>query len=260
MDFPMKITWTLLINFLSVAFCSIVFCATSAEASMQTYGFYNISANNVNDSAAGEAQLSVTVSDEGLGANQVAFIFSNVGATAMSICDVYFDDGSLLGIVSLIGGVGDDVAFSEGAKPGSLPSGSNVDWNGEGTSGNHFTADSDAGSGGVMTHGVNPGETLTIIFDLIAGQTYADVIDAIALAGTDPGVDVHAALRIGIHVQGFANNGSEAFVNNPDEHVAPEPASIALFSLGVLGMGALTRRRRQRDNSNCMNHQMHNLC
>ena len=62
-------------------------------------------------------------------------------------------------------------------------------------------------------NGVNPGESLGIVFDLIGGQAFADTIAALADGG----------LRIGIHVQGFEDGGSESFVNNGPT----EPGTIA---------------------------------
>ncbi len=64
------------------------------------FSFSNISANIVGDAAIGEAQLTVEVTDAGNG--QVSFLFDNAGPLASSITDVYFDDGSLLGIASIV--------------------------------------------------------------------------------------------------------------------------------------------------------------
>ncbi|MFP3326110.1 hypothetical protein R0K05_23955, partial [Planococcus sp. SIMBA_160] len=74
-----------------------------------------------------------------------------------------------------------------------------------------FLADSDPA---VQPNGVNPGETLGVIFDLQTGLGYQDVVDAIALSQTNPSADLTGGLRIGIHVQGFTGGGSESFVNN----------------------------------------------
>lgn len=150
--------------------------------------------------AIAEAQLRVVVSEAG--ANQVNFQFYNDGLLASSITDIYFDDGTLLGIAEITSGdVG--VSFSQLAKPRDLPAGNLVSFN---TTAD-FSADSDPA---VQPNGVNPGETIGILFDLLDGQTYDDTVAALFLDPTDDG-----SLRIGIHVQGLEyDDGSESLVNN----------------------------------------------
>lgn len=212
--------------------------AIAGSAYGTTYSFVNVTGNDVANAASGEAQLSVDVTS--YSATQVLFTFKNVGASAMSIADVYFDDGALLGLAFLIdaddNGGDAGVDFSPGASPGNLPGGNAINFNT--TSG--FLADSDPPT---QPNGVNPGETLGVVFNLIGGQTLADVIAALNLGLANPGVDVTGGLRIGIHVQGFANGGSESFVNGPpDTPPVPLPAPVAL---GLAGLAPLALRRRR---------------
>jgi len=192
-------------------------------------GFDNISGNNAVDAAIGEAQLSVDVTDAG--GNQVLFTFFNTGPAAASITDVYFDDGALLGSASLIDadeGIGGDpgVDFTELASPGILPSANNASPPFVSAG---FSADSDPP---VQLNGVNPGESLGILFDLTGMPvgTFADVIAQL----TD------GDLRIGLRVQGFDSEGSESFVNTP----IPEPNSYVLFFAGLGIVGTAIRRRK----------------
>ena len=211
-----------------------LFAAVSAQALV--YTFDNITNNNSGDAAIGEAQLWVDITD--VGSDQVLFIFGNDGPFASSICDVYFDNrdfglgnGSLLEIAGLIDsddGVDGDsgVDFTQYATPGNLPGANNASPPFVTTAG--FSADSDPEA---QPNGVNPGETLGILFDLKSGQIWDNVIDELG-AGD---------LRIGIHVQGFDGEGSESFVNNPAP--VPEPSTVLLVGTGLIGMIAFGRKR-----------------
>lgn len=180
-------------------------------------GFDCITNNAAGDCSIGEAQLTVDVTDPG--GDQVLFTFSNAGPAASVIADVYFDDGSLLQIASILN-TPSMVAFSESADPPNLPGASNASPPFQAT----FSADADAPA---PTNGVNPGESLGILFDLQTGTTFADVLADLA----------DGSLRVGIHVQSFATGGSESFVN------VPGPGPLTLLALGFGGV-ALGRRWR----------------
>jgi hypothetical protein len=190
----------------------------AAPASAVLIGFDCLTNNIAGDCAIGEAQLFVDVTDAGGG--QVSFLFTNTGADLSSITDVYFDDGTLLGIATIDESAG--VSFSQGASPPDLPGGAEASPPFQVTAG--FLADSDPPA---QPSGVNPGEWLEIVFDLGGGGTFADVLAEL----TD------GTLRIGIHVQGYQSGGSESLINVP----VPEPGTIALIGLGL---AAIARRRR----------------
>jgi hypothetical protein len=222
--------------------------APSGAMAAVTYWFMNITNNNAGDAAVGEAQLFVDVSD--LGGGEVLFNFRNIGPDDVSITAVYFDDGTLLDIARLIdadeNGGDAGVDFTKDGtgpakvSPGNLPGGNDIDF--EVTAG--FSADADPPT---QPNGVNPGESLGVVFSLQSGVTFADTLTALELSQTDLERDFVDGLRIGIRGQGFEGGGSEGFVNYKNGHDDPKdvpmPATLILFGLGLVSMGALLRRR-----------------
>jgi len=183
------------------------------------------------DGAIGEAQLFVEVVDLFPILDQVTFVFTNTGPDASSIADVYFDDGTLLGIASITNSPG-LVEFAQFATPPDLPGGNNVVPPFNTTAG--FSADSNPP---VEHLGVNPGESLGITFDLQGGGTHQDIINEL----------YSGELRIGLHVQGYSSGGGESFINggqyDPGGQVIPAPGAFLLGSIGAGCVGWLRRRR-----------------
>lgn len=158
---------------------------------------YSCTNNIAADVAGSIGQFSVVVTD--LGGSQASFTFYNIGTFQSSITDIYFDDGVLLGIATVINGPG--VNFSQGASPPDLPGGNNCVPPFDVTAG--FLADSDPPA---QPNGVNNTSTgseyVTIVFNLIGTGLWDDLIAQLQ----------SGELRIGIHVQGYASGGSESFV------------------------------------------------
>lgn len=198
------------------------------------YSFNGVTSNDATNVAIGESQMSLTVLDSGGGF--VTFEFSNSGPAASSITDIYFDDSvdpALFSTsISSIDDSGAGVSFSELAAPGNLPGGSMIGFSA--TKG--LTADSDPP---VSINGINPGETVGVTLELANGHAFSDVNSALA----------DGSLRVGIHVQAFADGGSESFVNTPggSPPAVPEPGSMAIFGIGLAGFVARCRKRRKLD-------------
>jgi hypothetical protein len=176
--------------------------------------FECITGNSTSDCAAGEAQLSLSLSDAGNG--QVLFTLTNEGSEALSVANIYFDDASsvLEGIASIDGSSG--VSFSEGGSPPVLPGGNGPAYS--------------------FDPSFRARASLAILFDLAGMTTFADVLAAMADGDTH-----HANLRVGLHVIAFESGGSESFIVTP----IPEPASAVLVTAGLLGL-AIKRRAARR--------------
>lgn len=204
---------------------TVVACIGHVQAGLatQTYDFYCITNNAAADVMIGEQQLKVEVSDQGPGL--VGFKFMNEGLEDCVITEIYFQDGSglLLGYAS----IEEDmlkVDFKQeevgNVNPKNLPGGKSID--------PQFIASAAFSIEPVNPEpnwGVNPEEWVKIIYSIQPTKTFADVINELA----------NADLRIGIHVQSFADGGSESFVNTP------EPATMLL-----LGLGGLMLRKRSK--------------
>lgn len=199
---------------------------TALALSSITLSFNGVTNTSISNTALGESSLFVEVmqlSDP----SQVAFKFTNTSSS--SLTDVYFDDGTLLGIASITGS-GAGVAFLSGAKPSNLPGGNLLTPAFVTTAG--FSTDSNPP---VILNGVTAGESLTITFNLQTSKTYADVLSALAL----PNGGGTGDLRIGVHVQSFLDGGSESFVNTP----VPEAETYAMMLAGLGLVGFMARRR-----------------
>ena len=213
----------------------LLVAALAAPAAADTYSF-NLITGNGSFGEAVESQFAVQVTDAtDVNGAKVAFKFTNTAVLAASITDIYFDDGTLLGI-SAITDSGAGVEFANPATPGDLPGGNALDPDFQTTAG--FSLDSSAP--GVSANGVNAaGEFVTVTFNLINGKTFADTIAAL-----NGGVD----LRIGIHVQALPDGESNSYVNTPPG--GPGPGStpvplpgVASAALALMAGLGLTRRR-----------------
>ncbi len=229
--------------FMAVAVCTVmgVFVST-LQAEVTTFRFEAITSNDPCHAAIGEEQLYMDVFNTG---STVKFRFRNEGPVHSSITGIWFDDGSLLGISSIIDMDTYDPCIPDSGHPDvdfepdgnqNLPGAGNMEYPFVATTGFTVKADPPPAHNGVESNDPVYGnnEWVQIEFDLQTGQTLADVLSE--LFSGDP----YPTLRVGLHVQSFNDNGdtSEAFVNLP----VPEPMTICLFGLG--GLALLRKRKR----------------
>lgn len=220
----------------SLVFVFVVILSTAARAEL--YGFAAVS-NNSGVSGQMAAQLSLEVKD--IGSNQVEFIFKNniapyavdPGLTG-SIELLAFEDGILLDLVTInpYPNLLDNqsvVSFLEDPSPTgtALP---NSDLT---ITQNFFAVDATSAP---SKKGVNPYEAVGIVFDLVADNSFANVIAALNQGFTGPIVS-GKSLRIGIHVIsigaiGEEDGDSDSFILTP----VPGAVILGMLGLGVAGI------------------------
>jgi hypothetical protein len=195
----------------------------SSEAGAMTFGFVNVTGNDPDDADAGEAQLTVDVTDHGN--DQVKFTFHNEGSYNMFINEIYFYDGKLD-----FATLGDSSGVDYVVDPPPYPPGEGLAGYKNQTPLSLFllTLADSPGTGG---DGIDPGDWLEVIFDIKDpdNDDFAEIL-ADMLSQT---------MVVGIHVQGMGfgddTEGSESFIT-------PVPGAVLL---GILGLGVVGLKLRK---------------
>lgn len=163
------------------------------------------------------------------GAGTAKFKIMNNSTVGGIITSVYFDNGTVLSMAaSPIFDFSGTVVFEQPATPSELPGANLVSPVFETTvppSGpsEAFSIDSAA----PVSNGIDPGEYVTILFNLQPGF---DINDTIAAMND-------GSLRIGLHIQSF-----DDALSTSQSAVTPEPATLLMLGLGSLM--AIRRRKR----------------
>ena len=214
-------------QFVALAVTLLIYvCAVPAFAVMYPLEIFT---NNGPYSDGTDVDLFMDVSNVGNEEGYTDFMFYNNSIVDCSITNIYFDDGSLLGIDAIENGPIGVVLFDTAVGgPGNLPGGGAIG----------FSADKEFNIGPVSPpseNGVNnipAGEWVNINFALeyIVSENRWATLDDVLNELND------GTLRVGIHIQAFPGGSSESAVN------VPEPATIGLLGLG--GLWLLHRKRR----------------
>ena len=208
---------------LAAVFTAALLVTFASPAGAVTFTFSDIdnAGDGTDEGAALNGQFTVDVTDAGGGLAQ--FLFSNIGPLDSSIEQINFDNAAIVlaSINSIVnGGPGVDFEFGNPNLP----------------EGNLVSFDEDFGvvaDNPAPFNGVNPGETVAVIFNLVGGATFDDVIAAL-IAGD---------LRIGFHAIALANGGSDSFINDiPD---IPLPAAFPLMLAGIAGLSFASRKKKK---------------
>lgn len=213
--------------------CGLMACLMASSAfgafvaQTETLSFYALTNNKVGNPQIAVDQISVDVSStENL--NEVVFTFNNIGLVNCSIAEIYFDDGVLLAGATIIENPPYvDFTYFGDVRPPDLSGGENAV--------PPFEAYRlfSIGSENPAPHkGINPGETLSLIYTLQSEKIYDNVIDDLTTG----------ALRIGMHVisiNGPNGDSSESIVNN----AIPEPATMLILAAG--GFYIIKKRKKR---------------
>ncbi|MHC4976568.1 MAG: hypothetical protein ACYTF7_08175 [Planctomycetota bacterium] len=205
-----------------VAIASAMLVASQTHAAM--VGLEPVSMNNEINAQTAAAQIGFDFLDLGAdlisGLSQVQITITNDGDEDSSVTTVMFDTDMFASVDDMTS-PDDGVEFDFTNKK-VLPGGKKFGF--EPTAGLSIRS-----TAPVRPNGIDQGESLVLTLTMREGYDWSDLVDQIFDGST----------RIGIHVQGFEDGGSETFMN--ELVLIPTPG--AMGTLALAGLAAVRRRR-----------------
>jgi len=162
-----------------------------------------------NSVLATDTSLKFTVEALDGGAGKVDFLIKNLSTMNSTIANIYFDGDYLSSISKITCSQG--TKFSIGATPSNLPGSQKLPF--------IFKSDFSVGATPPPSkNGIDPGESITVRFNLLSGHSSAEIISQLN----------NGDLRIGAHIISVGPNKVSVSA------VTPEPVTIGLLGLGGL--------------------------
>ena len=216
----MKSPLTLVKSLLAVAGVAALSAISAAPAS--AFSFSNIPGGATSGDAL-VSSLRLDINNQGPYVILKILNLGNAAASEMFIRQVVIHD--INGILSSpsvnFGNVG-PVAFSSSNGNGNLPQGGNSF-----TTAYSFTGD----PGGANVNSIQAGETLGLRFI----GNYNNAVTAYNIG----------ALKVGIHLQGLPNGGSDSYISSGNTQDTPEPLTM-LAAGAAVGFGTMFKKQRER--------------
>lgn len=204
------------------ATAAMVLCAGAASAQVFPLFIFE----NASGTSTSGIDVSVSIVDNGLGG--VDFVWTNASAGITGDVTQVYVENTAFSQASLANGqflADTDTDYDTSPSPGN-PAGS-IQFHSSAWGGTFFGGDPRTGGGSPVPRSLNPGESMTMRFDLVGGATVADVIAALNNPDT---------LRVAAHIQRVGPNSQSVWGVS-----TPTPGAAGLL---VLGMGFAARRRR----------------